>query len=83
VAELELEQLRVLQSWCDGLEHVGLDQERRQLQLLSAGFSYQLDDADLTLKFTLPPGCYATSILRELCLLREAPKEMPASGDVV
>mgnify|MGYP000435625687 CR=1 FL=1 len=91
VAELEQLQISQLQTWCDGLEHVGLDQERRQLQLLSAGFSYQLNDADLSLQFALPPGCYATAILREVCVLREAciaaelgqPKEMPESGDVV
>jgi len=91
VAELEQLQIARLQTWCDGLEHVGLDQERRQLQLVSAGFSYQLHDADLTLKFALPPGCYATAILREVCELREAcgageisqGNEMPVTGDVV
>lgn len=91
VAELEQQKLGELQTWCDGLEHVGLDQERRQLQLLSAGFSFLLADADLTLKFALPPGCYATAVLRELCLLREVSQqgeisqgnEMPAAGDVV
>jgi len=79
VAELEQLQVSALQSWCDGLEHVGLDQGRRQLQLLSAGFSYQLVDTDLTLKFALPPGCYATAMLREICQLNE----MPAASDMV
>lgn len=85
VAELEQLQIAQLQTWCDGLEHVGLDQERRQLQLLAAGFSYQLIDEDLTLKFALPPGCYATAILREVCELREASvsSEMPVPSAVV
>ena len=51
----------------DGLERAGLKQERRALRLRPAEFHWhwQADDA-LELGFSLPPGAYATVVLREL-----------------
>lgn len=50
-----------------GLERAGLKQERRALRLQPSGLSWQWrDDAALELRFALPPGCYATTVLREL-----------------
>ena len=50
-----------------GLEHAGLKQERRALRLRPEGLAWRwLDDAALELRFDLPPGCYATTVLREL-----------------
>lgn len=65
--------------WCDGLEHVGLSQERRALVLRPAAFAAQLEGDHLELRFALPPGGYATAILREVCRL----KEMPAALDML
>ena len=49
-----------------GLERAGLKQERRALRLRPDGLEWAwLDDA-LELRFGLPPGCYATTVLREL-----------------
>ena len=54
------------------LEFAGLSQERRALQLVPEAFSWRLDQASgsapdtLWLQFFLPPGTYATSVLREL-----------------
>ncbi|MGS0673462.1 tRNA pseudouridine(13) synthase TruD [Shewanella sp. 125m-1] len=50
----------------DGLEHAGLSQERRALLLEPQHLQYQVDEDTITLKFALPSGSYATSILREL-----------------
>jgi tRNA pseudouridine13 synthase len=69
--ELEDAVLAPMAGWRDGLEHVGLKQERRALQLLPEGFQWQLDDRQLTLSFSLPPGTYATAVLRELSILRD------------
>lgn len=50
-----------------GLERAGLKQERRALRLrpTEMTWDWRQDDA-LELRFALPPGCYATTVLREL-----------------
>ena len=53
---------------CAGLEQAGLEQERRSMRLRPEHLSWQWLAADcLQLKFQLPPGCYATAVLAELC----------------
>lgn len=52
---------------CDGMEHAGLDQERRALVASPADLSWQWPQADqLVLTFSLPAGTYATSVLKEV-----------------
>jgi tRNA pseudouridine13 synthase len=72
--ELVLEPLR---EWCHGLEHVGLSQERRALLLTMNNFSYQFKQESLELSFDLPPGCFATAVLRELCQLNDVSPRLP------
>lgn len=51
----------------NGLERAGLKQERRALRLRPDAIAWRwLDDGALELAFALPPGCYATTLLREL-----------------
>ena len=50
-----------------GLERAGLKQERRALRLRPAGLDWNWHgDGALKLRFALPPGSYATTVLREL-----------------
>lgn len=65
---LEQELLAPLARWTNGLEHCGLNQERRCLVLQPQDFRWQYceQDAQLTLEFSLPPGQYATAVLREI-----------------
>jgi len=60
----------VLAPWSDlrdGLEHVGLKQERRALRLPVAELTWDYPDANsLRLAFTLPRGAFATVVLREV-----------------
>ena len=50
-----------------GLERAGLRQERRALRLRPAELEWRwLADNALELRFALPPGSYATTVLREL-----------------
>ncbi|BDM65402.1 tRNA pseudouridine synthase D [Shewanella sp. NFH-SH190041] len=68
--DFELQQIAAagLQSDCDGLENAGLEQERRTLLLRPEGLkSTVIDNRTLLLEFMLPSGCFATSVLRELC----------------
>ncbi|MFG6428945.1 tRNA pseudouridine(13) synthase TruD [Roseateles sp. LYH14W] len=52
---------------CDGMEHAGLDQERRALVAWPADLSWAWPQADqLLLTFSLPAGNYATSVLNEI-----------------
>lgn len=52
---------------CDGMEHAGLDQERRALVASPADLSWEWPQADqLVLTFALPAGNYATSVLNEI-----------------
>lgn len=60
--------------WTNSLEYSGLQQERRPLLLTPGSLQYQwsnhTDYIDLELSFDLSSGCFATSVLRELVLLR-------------
>ena len=52
---------------CDGMEHAGLDQERRALVACPVDMSWEWPQADqLVLTFSLPAGTYATSVLNEI-----------------
>ena len=65
---------------CDGLENVGLNQERRVTRLLPREMDWEWqDDKTLIIKFRLPKGCFATSVLMELLDCREVrPVDSPA-----
>lgn len=66
---LELQALQDFSVWQKGLEHYGLEQQRRALRLLVGNLQWEWQDGDvLQLTFTLPSGAYATSVVRELAL---------------
>jgi len=69
VAVEEAEILADWQSWCNVLEHSGLRQERRAMVLAPRNFQWRWHGNDLELSFSLPPGSYATALLRELAQL--------------
>ncbi len=60
--------------WTEGLERAGLSSERRAVRVRLAALSWRFEQADvLALQFDLPPGTYATSVLRECCDYQVAP----------
>lgn len=68
VAELEQNVAQHERDLAVGLEVAGLEQERRSLRLLARDLSFEwLNDTALVVKFWLPAGAYATTLLRELC----------------
>jgi len=86
--EIEGQMAEEYSQWCDGLEHAGLNQERRPLWLRPIGLLFDFEmspndtsknDGCLKIEFALPPGSYATSVLRELCKLNE-PAYSPATA---
>ena len=64
--ELELLWLSGYKDIMSALEDAGLDYQRRATRLAVADLEYTISDSDLTLKFELLPGQFATSLLREL-----------------
>ena len=48
------------------LNSLGLKQERRAIRIIPQGFTWQIEDNNLKMQFSLPAGCFATSIVREL-----------------
>lgn len=51
--------------WLNGLEHCGLQQERRPLVLLPKGLQWWFTPGQVRLEFSLSPGQFATVLLRE------------------
>jgi tRNA pseudouridine13 synthase len=65
---------------CNGMEHAGLEQERRALVASPADMTWAWPQADqLVLSFALPAGTYATSVLNEI--LRTTEPERHAEGE--
>jgi tRNA pseudouridine13 synthase len=48
------------------LTNLGLKQERRPISLYPQDISWEMDNSQLSLRFTLPAGAFATSVLREV-----------------
>ncbi|MDN3652134.1 tRNA pseudouridine(13) synthase TruD [Thalassotalea ponticola] len=55
-----------LSSYCRGLEKFGLKQERRTMALFVQDAQLDCHESTVTVSFTLPAGCFATTVLREL-----------------
>lgn len=56
---------------CDILEHGGLHQERRLLVQRCQDLNYRIEQDDLLLDFSLPPGSYATVLIDEILAVRD------------
>jgi tRNA pseudouridine13 synthase len=69
---LALEELALaeLQQWQTGLEHCGLQQERRKLSLMPQSMQWEFGNRTLRLEFGLAPGEFATAVLREIFQLQ-------------
>lgn len=57
---------------CDGMEHAGLNQERRELVSNTENMQWQwLSNNELNINFALASGHYATSVLQEFIQVEE------------
>ena len=69
--QLETAILAGYPEWLEGLETLGLKQARRALRVPVEGLEWNWTGSDeLELKFSLPAGAYATSVLRELVIIK-------------
>jgi tRNA pseudouridine13 synthase len=79
--QLEIAALAGADELCRGLEAAGLEQARRALRVRPAGLGWQWQDDDaLELAFELPPGAYATTLLRELGTLVDSQRADDGAG---
>jgi tRNA pseudouridine13 synthase len=61
---------------CDGMEHAGLNQERRALVARPQDLTWEWPAADqLVIAFALPAGHYATSVLSEILCATEPERQ--------
>ena len=68
--EIEDAVLKPWSTWCNALEHSGLQQDRRLFIAQAKDMHYQFIEADaVKLSFSLPSGTYATALLREISKL--------------
>ena len=69
---------------CLGMEHAGLDQERRALVARPLDLSWAWPQADqLVLTFALPAGTYATSVLNEILHTTEPDRHTETEPEAV
>lgn len=69
--QLEEAVLAPFATWRSGLEHVGLEQERRPLRIKLDDLRWRFpNNRGLLLEFSLPAGSYATVLLRELLTVK-------------
>jgi tRNA pseudouridine13 synthase len=59
------------QAWAKGLRKLGAKVGTRDLIVRPDEMSWSASEGGLVLQFRLPPGSYATSLLRELFLVRD------------
>jgi tRNA pseudouridine13 synthase len=70
IAELEAAVLTEFPDEIAALERAGLAAERRALRIIPSDFAWsRLDETAWRLSFTLPRGCFATSVVRELAMV--------------
>jgi len=69
---------------CDGMEHAGLDQERRALVASPVDMSWEWPQTDqLVLTFSLPAGTYATVVLNEILRTTEPDRHTESESAAV
>lgn len=66
LGELERAVTEEYRQWRDILEHTGVSQQRRPLCLFLDDASHYWEGDDFVMTFCLPPGAFATSVIREL-----------------
>ena len=75
-AQIESDILRDWHGWTKGLEKARMDLARRAMRVSVADLSWDwLEEDQLQIKFSLPPGSYATAVLRELGAFTEPEKK--------
>lgn len=71
--EIEGDVLAEYASWIAGLDNARVNSARRVLSVIPKDLNFnQNDDSSGIIQFSLPAGCFATSLLRELFIINDA-----------
>lgn len=69
--EWEIDALSDFSAWLNSLELTGMQMDRRPALLTLHDLRWRWLNQSLELQFSLPAGCYATSVIRELIITKE------------
>lgn len=69
---LEQNELEAWTSWKQGLEAAKVEKSYRALRVHPENMQWHFEQDHLVLSFYLPSGCYATAVLRELAVIKDA-----------
>lgn len=75
-AAFEQRVLQPWQSWQHALQLLRVQSGRRSMRLLPEQLTATIDSDNVELRFALPAGCFATSVLRELVNYRDAARDI-------
>ena len=73
-ADFEQEIAKQTPQYAKGFEQFRVKQDRRAIRMCPQNMAYEWIDGDLKITFELPPGAYATVVLREILNCTETPK---------
>lgn len=62
--------------WQTGLQALRVQAGRRSIRVLPQQLQAEIEDDSVILRFALPAGCFATSVLRELVSYRDSAREL-------
>ncbi len=65
--EIEQQVVNEFAKWAESLQKNGLVNERRAIRIALKTLNWEIQPDQLRLQFELPVGCFATSVLREIC----------------
>lgn len=71
-ATLEQQVIANWQQWQDGLQALRVKGGRRSIRVLPENLQAEIQEQSVILRFALPAGCFATSLLRELVSYRDS-----------
>ncbi len=75
-AAFEQQAIAPWQHWVDGLINLRVQQGRRSMRLIPQALTAEVSGDTVTLRFALPAGCFATSVLRELVSYRDIARDL-------
>ncbi|GHG65069.1 tRNA pseudouridine synthase D [Alishewanella longhuensis] len=75
-AKLEQQAIAPWQHWVDGLIRLRVQAGRRSMRVLPEQLEAEIAGDSVLVRFALPAGCFATSVLRELVCYRDSTREL-------
>lgn len=75
-ARLEQQAIAPWQHWVDGLIRLRVQAGRRSMRVIPEQLTAEIEQDSVLLRFALPAGCFATSVLRELVGYRDSAREL-------